>query len=324
MSALPFSQDKALHNEGVSTCSNSSNVVFLEHKNPTPKKGKHRVENLVSESEYIEDAKQLTSTALKEKYTLTYDTWKNMKTRCKTQGKILDPRFNDFRQFLTLMGPRQDSDFTLDRVDNGNPNYSPENCRWANKHTQNQNKGNNVYLNHNGEIHTVSVWAKKTKQKADTLYHRKANGWSDEETITGVRSRMSASDARPICLKKLPLQVLADVAATIYLDLRAVNYELGLGYEQWLAHEVPPSPELVERRDALTRVLRDYTYEISLQHRDFDVRLYAESYGSRNLRHGEGKLHKAYFSYLGEMFKLTGDSRFKEHMQHLQKKLCST
>jgi hypothetical protein len=93
---------------------------------------------------------------------------------------------------------RPSKHYTLDRIDNNNAEYSPENCRWADKYTQNSNKGNNVYLTSGGKTLTVSQWAAATDQKADTLYKRVKNGWSDEEVITGIRkSKPTTSSSMP-------------------------------------------------------------------------------------------------------------------------------
>ncbi len=178
-----------LSSEGsITNCNNKGNVHFLKLKNQGPKeiekKTSIKLENLPDN--HIADIQIMSATELSKKYSQSYSSWKNMKQRCK-KGYVLAPEFELFKSFLTHMGPCPSKNFTLDRVDYKNLNYSPDNCRWADKYTQNQNKGNNVHLTFKGETLTVSAWAAKTNQKSDTLYHRKKNGWTDGEIITGIR-----------------------------------------------------------------------------------------------------------------------------------------
>ena len=74
--------------------------------------------------------------------TPTYCSWYNMKTRVRRGYAPLDDlRWNDFRQFLEDMGERPEG-MTLDRINNA-AGYGPDNCRWADHVTQQNNRTNN-------------------------------------------------------------------------------------------------------------------------------------------------------------------------------------
>lgn len=183
-----FSSKKTAIKSVLTTCNIKGNVHFLKPLNQGPKETKENtsinVEN--QHNDHHADIKTMTATALGQKYSQSYSSWKNMKQRCK-DGYVLSPEFALFKTFLACMGPCPSKEFTLDRIDSENLNYSPDNCRWADKYTQNQNKGNNVHLTYLSQTFTVSVWAKRTNQKPNTLYNRKKLGWSDAEIITGKK-----------------------------------------------------------------------------------------------------------------------------------------
>jgi hypothetical protein len=101
--------------------------------------------------------------------TSEYRIWSMMKVRCnkpehrtyKYYGgrgiKVCDEWEHSFEAFLKAVGNRPSKKHTLDRIDN-NGNYCPENCRWATRAQQDNNRRNNKVITWREETKTLSQW----------------------------------------------------------------------------------------------------------------------------------------------------------------------
>lgn len=102
----------------------------------------------------------------------TYKAWIELKLRCgspnnhayKDYGgrgiKVCDRWLNSFESFLTDMGERPGKEYSIDRID-VNGDYCPENCRWATRKEQCNNRRTNINITYNGKTQTLMQWCEE-------------------------------------------------------------------------------------------------------------------------------------------------------------------
>lgn len=121
--------------------------------------------------------------------------WSAAKSRCFNpknksydnyggRGIVMSKEWSDsFQKFYEDMGPRPSPELSLERNDNDGP-YSKENCKWGTKEEQDSNKRSSVKLTFNGEILTISQWAKRLGFNRNLIRDRINRGWSVEDSLT--------------------------------------------------------------------------------------------------------------------------------------------
>lgn len=92
-----------------------------------------------------------------------------MLTRCRNpkstayaryggRGITVCERWLSYENFLADMGRRPSAQHQLEREDN-EKGYGPDNCRWATRTEQANNRRSNVLVEYHGQTKTVAQWA---------------------------------------------------------------------------------------------------------------------------------------------------------------------
>jgi len=131
-------------------------------------------------------------------YTRQYKTWRGILERCQNinhaqyneyggRGIIVCEKWQTFEGFWEDMQEGYQDNLTIDRKDN-NKGYYKENCRWATKKQQANNRRNSIYLTYQGETKTVSEWAETLGLTQNTIRLR-LKRYSDINKILDKRVR---------------------------------------------------------------------------------------------------------------------------------------
>ena len=165
---------------GVSAGSAGADVTLLSNDN-----------NLhVSHAEKIDqcrvDCKTLKKTALRRRYPSEAIAHRNMLARSKPH---VSAQFRTFSEFLFEVGPKPIPKATLDRRYNPDPEYAPGKVRWADAHTQSNNRSTSrLFDDPDGNQYTVAELAKRQDVSPNAIHQRLRRGWSYAEIVAGDRS----------------------------------------------------------------------------------------------------------------------------------------
>jgi hypothetical protein len=128
-------------------------------------------------------------------HTRVYRAWIQMKERCYTTKetkklanyvdrgiKVCDRWLESFENFYADMGDPPSDNHSLDRRDNDS-DYSPENCRWATRKEQMNNRRVNHFITHGDRKQTLTQWSTETGIPSATIAGRLRRGWSVQQAL---------------------------------------------------------------------------------------------------------------------------------------------
>lgn len=123
-----------------------------------------------------------------------YSVWTDMKTRCTNakdkqykdyggRGIRVCARWQKFENFYADMGPRPSNHDSIERS-NTNSDYSPENCFWADRRTQANNKRSNRIITINGKSDTLANWCRHYSANYKSVHTRLRAGMDPLTALT--------------------------------------------------------------------------------------------------------------------------------------------
>ena len=123
-----------------------------------------------------------------------YKVHENIKSRCNNKndrnypnyggrGITYDRKWQTYKGFLEDMGSTWKPGLSIDRIDN-NGNYCKENCRWATRKEQNNNRRTNRHIEFNKETKTLIEWVRYLGLNESRTVMRLQRGWSVEDAFT--------------------------------------------------------------------------------------------------------------------------------------------
>ena len=124
-----------------------------------------------------------------------YRVWRGMHNRCYnknqksyvdygSRGIVVCQRWHGadgYDNFIADMGERPEGGM-IERNDNNGP-YSPDNCRWATRSEQANNKRNNRLIEIDGVVKTKAQWAREHNMGVAIFGLRLKNGMPPKEAL---------------------------------------------------------------------------------------------------------------------------------------------
>ncbi|SRR3990167_3855569 len=133
----------------------------------------------------------------RKKYTGIYGTWYSLKQRCNNKNKkqyadyggrgIKYPmKWNNFKGFKEDMQNGYKKGLTIERIDNSK-SYSKENCRWATRKEQNNNKRSNIVITFKGKTLPLALWADEIGMNFNVMRSRWYRGWTINKILSKTK-----------------------------------------------------------------------------------------------------------------------------------------
>ena len=140
--------------------------------------------------------------------TAEYRAWCHLRERCLNPNdisyhnyggrgiKVCERWKDSFQNFIDDIGRKPSPKHSIDRINNDG-DHCPDNCRWATRKEQINNRRVSRFVEFAGERLTVSQWSEKTGFGYGTILFRLRLGWSAEDALTKPTPKMKRKQIDP-------------------------------------------------------------------------------------------------------------------------------
>lgn len=138
-------------------------------------------------------------------YSPEYTVWEHLKSRCYNENNASYPDYggrgitvceewrNSFEAFYRDMGPRPSLSYSIERKNN-EEGYCKNNCYWATRDEQNNNRRNTLHYEYQGKTKPLSDWCNELGVKYGAVYNRLRKGMNFDDAVADVRRCQQAKD----------------------------------------------------------------------------------------------------------------------------------
>lgn len=135
-----------------------------------------------------------------------YRTWLNMINRCYDINSKVYPGYggrgitvcdrwlSSFTSFLEDVGERPTKKHQLERINNSGP-YSKENCTWADRIAQSNNRRSSIKIELQGKTLSLSQWARELRIGKGVIQRRYHAGLTVEQIFSTIHFQTGRSIA---------------------------------------------------------------------------------------------------------------------------------